>query len=190
MQNRIMDATIALLDEMEPEGVSIRKIADQAQISHMVIYSYFKDRDALLKALIHRFEERTRQRFDRILTEMDDGNILLRLRSALEDYIQVAKSRPRLFRLMWILPVKPPTRTARRPILFENQMKFLAELFKKGMDRGIFAKHEPEMAALTILGIINAPILLFNQGRMADVKMRDRVIDENLDIVIRYIVGK
>ncbi len=190
MQNRIMDATIVLLDEMEPEDVSIRKIADQAQVSHMVIYSYFKDRDALIKALIHRFEERIRQRFDQVVADVDDNNILPRLRSAFLEYIQVAKSRPKLFRLMWITPVKPPNKSARRQRIYEEQIKFLSNLFIKGMDHGIFAKRDAEIAALTILGIINAPILLFNQGRMSDAQLRDRVIDETLDTVIRYIVGK
>ena len=190
MQDRILDATFLLLDDLEPEDVSIRKIADQAHISHMVIYSYFKDRDELVKALIHRQELRMSQKFDEFLADVDESNILSRLRSALLEYIEVAKSRPKLFRLLWILPVRLPEKSAHGQRFFEAQIKLLSNLFIKGMERGVFAQREPEIAALTILGVINAPMLLFYQGRMADVHLRDRVINETLDIVIHYLTGK
>lgn len=190
MQNRILDATVSLLDEHQPEEISIRKIAERADISHMVIYTYFKDRDELVKAIITRQEERIRQRFEDMLKNTDEGNIIAKLRTALSDYINIAKARPKLFRLLWILPVKQPEKSAHGKQFFEDQIKLLSDLFSKGQQQGIFVMQDPQVAALTVLGIINAPMFLFHLGRMFDSKLRDQVINETLDIVMRYITGK
>ena len=187
MQNRILDATISLLDEMEPEEISIRKIAERLEVSHMVIYTYFKDRDALVRALIQRLEGRIRQSFDNVISEVNDGNVKIRMRSALLEYINIAKARPKLFRLIWVMPVKHPLKSERHHHLMDEQVALLAKLFESGMQRGIFAQRDSQTAALTVLSIINAPLFLFNQGRMSDPKLRDQVINETLDIVMTYI---
>jgi len=44
MQNMMMDAAIELLDEVPPEKVSIRMIAEKIGMSHMVFYTYFNHR--------------------------------------------------------------------------------------------------------------------------------------------------
>ena len=41
MRNKMMDAVIELLDEVSPEKVSIRMIAEKIGVSHMVFYTYF-----------------------------------------------------------------------------------------------------------------------------------------------------
>jgi AcrR family transcriptional regulator len=190
MQNRILDATVSLLDEHQPEEISIRKIAERAEISHMVIYTYFKDRDELVKALITRQEEHIRQRFEDVLKNANDSNIIEKLRKALSDYIDIAKDRPKLFRLLWVLPVKLPVKPTHGKHFFEDQINLLSDLLTKGQHQGIFVQHNPQVAALTVLSIINAPMFLFHLGRMSDLKLQDQVINETLDIVLQYITGK
>jgi AcrR family transcriptional regulator len=190
MQNRILDATVSLLDELQPEEISIRKIAERAEISHMVIYTYFKNRNELVKALMTRQEERIQQRFEDMLKNVNDSNIIAKLRTALSDYIDVAKARPKLFRLLWVLPVKLPVKPAHGKHFFEDQINLFSDLFSKGQQQGIFVQHDPQVAALTVLSIINAPMFLFQLGRMSDPKLRDQVINETLDIVLQYITGK
>ena len=51
MRNSMMDAVISLLDHVSPEKVSIRMIADKVGVSHMVFYTYFKDRDEIMVRL-------------------------------------------------------------------------------------------------------------------------------------------
>jgi len=190
MQNRILDVTVSLLDELQPEEISIRKIAERADISHMVIYTYFKDRGELVKALITRQEERIRQRFEDMLKNVNDSNFIEKLRTALADYIDIAKARPKLFRLLWVLPVKFPAGHGHEKNFFEDQTNLLSDLLSKGQQQGIFIQRDPQIAALTVLSIINAPMFLFHLGRMSDKKMRDQVIDETLDIALQYIIGK
>ena len=54
MRERILDATIELARQEGLEGVSIRKIADRIGVSHMLLYSYFENRAAIIQALRER----------------------------------------------------------------------------------------------------------------------------------------
>jgi AcrR family transcriptional regulator len=51
MRGRILDATLELLRQEGMEGVSIRKIANRIGVSHMLLYSYFENRAAIIQSL-------------------------------------------------------------------------------------------------------------------------------------------
>lgn len=190
MQNHILDAAISLLEKIQPEEISIRKIAEKAGLSHMAIYTYFPSRDALVQALIARQEGQVRNRFDELLMSGEDGDFALNLKHALQDYIEKSKTRPKLFRLLWILPIRRIHTPANKKILLDDQINTLVELIEKGQQKGFFQKKDPQLAAMTLLCIINAPLFLFHMGRLKDAKMRDRIIDETLDLAINYITAK
>lgn len=190
MRNRILDASVTLLDSLQPEQISIRKIAEKAGLSHMSIYTYFKDRDALVHALISRQEGQVRNRFEKILQSGEDEDLILNLKRALQDYIEKAKSRPKLFRLLWILPFKKINGPVGRKMLLNNQFNTLVGLIEKGQERGFFRDKEPRVAAMTLISLINAPLFLFHLGRLSDAKLRDAIINETLDLAIDYITEK
>lgn len=189
-RNRILDASISLLDTLQPEQISIRKIAEKAGLSHMSIYTYFQDRDALVQALISHQEGQIRSRFEKILQSGEDEDLVQNLKKALEDYIEKAKSRPKLFRLLWILPFKKLNGPVGRKMLLDNQFNMLVDLIEKGQQRGFFRDKEPRVAAMTLISLINAPLFLFHLGRLSDTKLRDAIINETLDIAIDYITDK
>jgi AcrR family transcriptional regulator len=190
MQNHILDATMSLLDQIQPEEISIRKIAEKAGLSHMAIYTYFHNRDALVQSLIARQEGRVRNRFDELLKGGENEDFALNLKRALQDYIEKSKTRPKLFRLLWILPIKRIHTPVNKKILLNDQINTLVELIEKGQQKGLFQKKDPQLAAMTLLSIINAPLFLFHMGRLSDAKMRDRIMNETLDLAINYITVK
>jgi AcrR family transcriptional regulator len=190
MQNRILDATVSLLGELQPEEISIRKIAEKAELSHMAIYTYFHDRDELVQALGVRQEERIRSRFEKILKNSGNEDFMVNLKEALRDYVEVVKTRPKLFRLLWILPIKKVHDPSGKGHVFEDRVNLLSDLIKRGQKKGFFVNRDVQVSALTLLSIINAPLFLFHMGRISDPKIRDQIINETLDIAIDYITGK
>ena len=190
MRNRILDASVTLLDTLQPEEISIRKIAEKAGLSHMSIYTYFQDRDALVQALISRQEGQIRNHFEKILQSGADEDLTQNLKKALQDYIEKAKSRPKLFRLLWILPFKKLNKPVGRKMLLDNQFNTLVGLIEKGQQKGIFRNKEPRVAAMTLISLINAPLFLYHLGHIPDTKLRDSIIKETLDLAIDYITEK
>jgi len=186
MQNRILDATISVLEESGPEEISIRKIADKLEISHMVIYTYFKDRGELISSLIQRMEGRVNARFEDLISQMDRNEIRDKLQDALRDYIQTVKARPRIFRLLWLTPA---AQTKKNHPFFQKTIKMLTNLLDQGMQKQVFVKRDPTIASLTVMSIIHAPLILYHCGRLTEESTRDRVVDESLQVAIQYLTG-
>jgi AcrR family transcriptional regulator len=190
MQSRILDAMVALLGELQPEEISIRKIAEKADLSHMAIYTYFSDRDELVQALIARQEDQIRGRFEKMLKNSSNDDFVANFKQALQDYIEIGKTRPKLFRLLWVLPMQKKPTIPHRKYAFEAQITILSEFIQKGQEQGFFVKRDMQLSAFTLLSIINAPLFIFHMGRMTDPKLRDQIISETLNIAINYITGK
>ncbi len=66
-REKILDALLALLKTEEFERISIADIARQGGVAVGSVYSHFKDKDALLPALLER-------RFDRVVAEIDTAH--------------------------------------------------------------------------------------------------------------------
>jgi len=189
MQNQILDATELLLDEIQPEEISIRRIAEKVGVSHMAIYTYFRDRDDLLQALISRQEERLSRRFEKVLQSSRSEDFIFNLKGALRDYMNQAKAKPRLFKLLWALPIKKENGFSSK-VNLEDQMNPLINYVKDGQQKDVFQKKDPRLVAMTLLSILNAPLFLCHLGRLSDAKLRDRLIDESLEVAMEYITAK
>lgn len=66
---RLLDAAEAVMLTHGPEGATLPRIAKQARLSPATVYRRFLDKDALMRAVFRRFNERSsgavRQQFDR-----------------------------------------------------------------------------------------------------------------------------
>lgn len=77
-RRRILETTSAMMAERGPDAVSMREISARLKITKPVLYYYFKDKDALIKAA---FEEGTKH-FKDVQIEMDQPG--LRMEDKLE----------------------------------------------------------------------------------------------------------
>jgi len=57
---RMLDAAEVVLVKYGPEGATLPRIAKQAGLSAASVYRRFRDKDALMRAVFHRFGERSR----------------------------------------------------------------------------------------------------------------------------------
>jgi len=75
-RRRIIETASAMMAENGPDGVSMRELSLRLKITKPVIYYYFKDKDALIKAA---FKEGTKH-FDEVLVEINDPALTLEQR--------------------------------------------------------------------------------------------------------------
>lgn len=59
-------------------------------------------------------------------------------------------------------------------------------LREMGIERGVVADRDPDLAAATVLSIVNAPLILHLGGRLQDEALRDQVEAETLQIAMNY----
>jgi len=100
-----------------------------------------------------------------------------------------AKAKPRLFKLLWALPIKKENGFSSK-VNLEDRMNPLINYVKDGQQKDVFQKKDPRLVAMTLLSILNAPLFLCHLGRLSDAKLRDRLIDESLEVAMEYITAK
>lgn len=187
MRERILDAAYELLMEQGPDALSIRAIADRVGVSHMVLYTYFENHEALAQALRARFRAKRTARVEAALRQAASGDVAAVMREALNHYTVQAKAHPQMFTFMWVQPASnvPPHNPYR---LFQSNVHHLAQLVKIGIERGVFVSRDPMVAAATAFAIILAPLLLYYNGRLVDANLRDQMSAEALEAALQYLL--
>jgi len=166
MRNDMMDAVIKLLEDISPDKVSIRMIAEKIGVSHMVFYTYFGDRSEIMKALIVRQKDRVGIHFEGLIEKARKTSVKSVLAELLKDYAQTAHDHPKIFRMFWMTPRSDTGDDIESLRHLEPIFDKLTELIKLGIEKGEFSKMDPKLAAVTVLTIANSPLILNLCGKM------------------------
>jgi AcrR family transcriptional regulator len=189
MRERILNAAHKLLMEQGPEALSTRVIADRLGVSHMVLYTYFENHDALSDALRARLREEREASRAEVLHRAVTGDVAAIMRDALARYATMAREHPALYTFLWVQPISPGGAWQEQPHRpFQGNTRYLAKLAQIGMERGVFVERDPVVAAGMAFAIVHAPLLFYYSGRLADDALRDRLSAEALDVAMRYLM--
>jgi len=181
MRNKMMDAVISLLDEVNPDKVSIRLIAEKVGVSHMVFYTYFENRDEIMQALIDREQKRIDQQFENLLEKAKEVPVFKVLEEVLDEYVASAHEHPKIFKLFWMTP-KKSGRGRDQINSYEHlrpSIENIANLIQLGIKKGEISERDPHLAALAVMTIVNAHIILDQCGKLPDKFSCEQVMAEN-----------
>lgn len=137
----IIDAARELAEAEGWEAVTTRKLADKVEYSQPVLYSHFKGKDAIVRAVaIQGCGE-----LARLMRKARPAQGESRLRAAAEAYLEFARERPALYDAMFVQQVDIPFGTgdvpqelrdafgelvaAVEPVVGERDLETLAEVF-------------------------------------------------------------
>ncbi len=102
LRERILESASWLFAEAGYQNVSMRKIADDAGCSQMAAYRHFADKDALIRQIrIDSYNQfaTLHQKLDYVTDPAE------RLKQSLRDFVRLAASHPRQYRLAFLTPV-------------------------------------------------------------------------------------
>jgi AcrR family transcriptional regulator len=187
MRNSMMDAVISLLDHVSPDKVSIRMIAEKVGVSHMVFYTYFKDRDEIMDVLVDRERNRINEHFASKLQKAQTVSARKVLDELISEYTQTAREHPKIFRLFWLDPVEGTTSHAERFSQLDESLSSLGEILKVGMDKGEFKHKDQRLAASTVMAIINGPIIMEQCRKMPNDINCDALMEQITHAVFAYL---
>jgi len=187
MRNAMMDAVVELLDEVPPDKVSIRMIAEKIGVSHMVFYTYFEDRAEIIRALVKRQQEKIDRQFQGLLTKAEKEPVSDVLRVVLRDYVQNTHDHPKIFRLFWLPPESGGAVEDETLRHFMPTVENLQELIKLGIEKGEFSQRNSYLATVTLLSLINAPLIMHECGKMPAEVTCDQLLDEVVVALFAYL---
>jgi AcrR family transcriptional regulator len=187
MRNKMMDAVVDLLDEVSPDKVSIRMIAEKIGVSHMVFYTYFKDRAEIISALIKREQDRTSEHFKGLVEKTERMPVKQVLSEFMRGYSREGHKHPKIFRMYWLAVSGPDNNMLQTRKHLEKIYEKMAELLEMGMQKGEFKRRDPQLVAFLVMAMINAPIITHFCGNKPDQISCDEVLRENIEAVISYL---
>jgi AcrR family transcriptional regulator len=144
---RILEKVMAVateeLAEKGPEELSLRQIARRLGCAIGTLYLYFRDKDALIDAVVD-------AGFAGLLTSLQavDATMPVReqLRAAFQSYVRYGIENQNLYRCAFCLP-----RGADRPLRRPHQaFEHLVHLVERAREAGLFQHVETQLAAQTI----------------------------------------
>lgn len=162
-----------LFVELGYEGFSMRKVAARIGYSATTIYHHFKDKDALLMALLGEAFCAFGQTLDAAGREFSDP--MERVAATGKAYIRYAQENPVLFRLMFLR--RPDYFLAREQERFRDRHDGYASLVRDAqamLDRGFYAGHSRDAVAAALwasvhgLAMLSLTTLRDEPGRIED----------------------
>ena len=183
MRQRILDATLELLREEGLDGVSIRKIADRVGVSHMLLYSYFEDRAAIIESLREGGFEEMESFFAESLQRAETGDALVQLRASLGRFIQLSHEYPKLYLLAW-------RSTTSWQVDSENltaMLDHISRLIGLCIERGQCIERDPALAAVMVFGIVNGTLMVHRSISALGQAEQSALEPEIIEAAITYL---
>ena len=183
MRERILDATLEVLQQEGLEGVSIRKIADRIGVSHMLLYSYFDDRAAIIQSLRERGFEQMEVFCAESLRRAETGDALVQVRESLGRFIQISHEHPMLYQLAW----RRATSWRADPQHVTTILEHLSQLIRLCIERGQCIERDPALAAVMAFSIVNGTLTLYHNVAAIGHTARDQLETEMIEAAITYL---
>ncbi len=186
MRERILDAALTVLQQEGPEGMSIRKIAERVNVSHMSLYSYFDNQAAIIKALRERGFEQMQALCDASLRRAQSGDALTQVRESLNQFIELSHTHPRLYQLAWRRWADDSSFRVNSQNL-AKVLKHFSELIQLCVERGQCIEREPTLAAVMAFSIVNGTLILYHNVAPISQTDRAQLETETIEAAITYL---
>lgn len=152
-RERILDEAVPLFAEFGFQGVSIDKIAKQLKVTKPFVYTYFKNKDALLEEIFERA-------LQNILTGAEEvfamhGPPEDRLKAFAKYYVLENIRRSDITAIFLNEEKNLPPESQKRLRAQHHEFdKRLAKLIEDGVKSGVFTVEDPMLASLAISGMV------------------------------------
>ena len=109
-RERIVQASIELIEEQGLSALSVREVARRAGVSHQAPYHYFEDREAILGAIAEQGFRMLRDKVSAVAPPKAGGALHEQMMAAGDAYIRFALAHPAYFRVMFRPELVAPER--------------------------------------------------------------------------------
>ncbi|NSW52417.1 MAG: TetR/AcrR family transcriptional regulator [Anaerolineae bacterium] len=185
LKNALITAGLAVLSETGIEGLSLRKVAQRAGVSHTAPYNHFADKQALLAAISTAAQQ---QMFEMLTIAINhhrtSPDFLYEI--AWETY-QFAQEDPGRYRLMFSHTVEEEFDYPEFIATWQKNIMLLEEIVRICQECGQFADHDVKMMALHIWSTVHGFILLALERQLPPAYLEKYTIREMLMGVIRLL---
>lgn len=162
----ILRTATRLFSERGFHEVSMQEIAKESEIAIATLYKMFGNKEELYSALMTDMMREMQEEIERIMAEeIDERAKLEKIAIVKSGVLCRHMSTVRLFLKELRMGGACPTATLIQEIQgkVEAHARELAELFKRGIEHGIFIKNDPVVLAMGFIGLSEAALMLTSE---------------------------
>jgi AcrR family transcriptional regulator len=179
LKNALIQAGVEVLSREGVGGLSLRKVAARAGVSHAAPYAHFADRQALVAAISAEGFHRLYERIDRAARENDHDPALRLARSAWA-YVAFALDDPAHFKVMFSNVVEQQQAYPDFVATVQKNFQQLVTLVEQSQQAGLLSPGPAETLAVSVWSLVHGFTLLYLENQISHTILEGSSLQELL----------
>lgn len=188
-EQKIVDATIFLLDKEEMNGTTTKKIAKKAEVSEVTVFRKFKSKDNLLKIAKIYYSDYFLEKISDIFINYEDTDLESLLKNTWWKLVNFLDNNLDIIKIALDELMSNPEEEKIFSKFSEEVLKNLTNIFQEQIDKGKIRKINPSAAALTVFSVIVEGIIFWKFESKVSNDDTNKYLDDFLDIFINGITN-
>jgi len=189
-EDKILDSTIKLLDQVGWKGATTKRIADEAGVNEVTVFRKFKNKETLLKAAKERSANTFLKELDTLFDIDDNCDVDVYLMTIWRNASKIIDKQINLIRISMEEVRGIPLEEKVLPKITEMISHHLVEYFQKQIKRGLIRRIDPEVAALTIFSVVFQLNIVWKIYDQKKKKEQEQYMKNFLEIFLNGIMVK
>lgn len=188
-EQKIVDATIFLLDKEGMNGTTTKKIAKKAEVSEVTVFRKFKSKDNLLKIAKIYYSDYFLEKISDIFTNYEDTDLESLLKNTWWKLVNFLDNNLDIIKIA-LDELMSNLEEEKIFLKFSDEvLKNLTNIFQEQIDKGKIRKINPSAAALTVFSVIVEGIIFWKFESKVSNDDTNKYLDDFLDIFIKGITN-
>jgi AcrR family transcriptional regulator len=187
LKNALIKAGVEILAKDGVGGLSLRKVALKAGVSHSAPYSHFADKQALIAAIS---TEGFRQLYVRVsaAAEKNKNSPEKQLAEAAWAYVQFAMDDPDRFKVMFSAVLEKEKEYPEFVAESQRNFQLVKMIVEANQAAGVLRSGPSELAALSAWGIVHGFVMLVLEGQIPHTILEKKSPRELVEFQLRQIM--
>ena len=167
LKNALIQAGIKILAEEGVGGLSLRKVARKAGVSHSAPYAHFADKQNLIAAIASDGHKKIFEQFEAIQARHSDDP-LRQFISGAWAYVEFGLESPDHYKITFSGAIQDEHSHSEFIEYSQRNMQVLRTIIQQCRDAGILSANDidPELQAVSMWGLLHGLVLLIIQGQV------------------------
>jgi len=166
LKNALIKAGVEILAKEGVDGLSLRKVAQKAGVSHSAPYSHFPDKQSLIAAI-------STEGFNQLYSELQavaeqyKDNPKRQLIDGAQAYVQFAMNKADTFKIMFSGVLEKEKEYPSFVDVSRKTFELVVDIVRAGQDAGMLRSTQPELMAVSVWGQVHGIISLALEGQIS-----------------------
>ena len=188
-EQKIVDATIFLLDKEGMNSTTTKKIAKKAEVSEVTVFRKFKSKDNLLKIAKIYYSDYFLEKISDIFTNYEDTDLESLLKHIWGKLVNFLDNNLDIIKIALDELMSNPEEEKIFSKFSDEVLKNLTNIFQEQIDKGKTRKINPSAAAVTVFSVIVEGIIFWKFESKVSNDDTNKYLDDFLDIFINGITN-